>query len=366
MTKKKILAILQLPPPKHGASFVGQQIKDNTLINEQFDIVYIRISTKPKSGRKILSILKPINFLFLLMRVFRIMVLRKFDLIYITPCASGLQFYKDFVICMLAKIFNSNVVYHFHNKGIQTNKFLNTFVKEKYFQNANVILLSELLKHEVESYVSEDRIFYCANGVSYNHKEIPQKRITNDDGKKINILFLSNMMRTKGVFVLLEACSILKDKGYSFHCQFVGPWYEDIEQEFFSEVNRRELGKHVQYLGAKYGVDKENVYKASDVFVFPTYLETFGLVNIEAMSYGLPVISTSEGAIPEVVRDGIEGFVVEKENANELANRLEILLNDRKLLAEMSERAKVRYQENYTEEHFVSKFVETINQVVEK
>ena len=72
-----------------------------------------------------------------------------------------------------------------------------------------------------------------------------------------------------------------------------------------------------------HGKEKENLMVLSDIFVFPSYYEreTFGIVNIEAMSWGLPVITSNEGAISEIVQDGITGFIVNPKSPEEIAAR---------------------------------------------
>jgi glycosyltransferase involved in cell wall biosynthesis len=171
------------------------------------------------------------------------------------------------------------------------------------------------------------------------------------------------MIRTKGVFVLLEACYLLKQKKPNFICQFVGPWYENLENEFFQKVNDYKLSNHVQYLGPKYGSEKDQAFKNAHIFVFPTYSECFPLVTLEAMSYGLPVVSTTEGAIPEIIRNGIDGFTVEKNNPTKLANCLEKLLENEEIYKNMSASARERYQQNYTEAHFAKHFINIINHI---
>ena len=105
---------------------------------------------------------------------------------------------------------------------------------------------------------------------------------------------------------------------------------------------------YVNYIGKKYGIEKESVFYDSDLFVFPTYNETFGLVIVEAMAHGLPVIATDEGAISDIIIDGETGLIVEKRSPYKLAEKMKILLDDPQTAKLIGAKAQVHYKENFT------------------
>jgi glycosyltransferase involved in cell wall biosynthesis len=86
-------------------------------------------------------------------------------------------------------------------------------------------------------------------------------------------------------------------------------------------------------------------YQTSDVFVFPSLAEGFGHVLLEAMASGLPVVSTDRTAARELVREGVDGFLVPPGSAGELASRLELFVRDRTLAAKMGAAARLRAEE---------------------
>src|SRR6478609_9055162 len=100
-TKPKVLLILQLPPPIHGASLTGSYIQNSGIINSDLDCIYIRISTKSITNKGFIWQL--INLLKLYAKVIGELTKNRFSLIYITPCTSGFfPFYKDLGICLIA------------------------------------------------------------------------------------------------------------------------------------------------------------------------------------------------------------------------------------------------------------------------
>ena len=87
-------------------------------------------------------------------------------------------------------------------------------------------------------------------------------------------------------------------------------------------------------------------------FVFPTYKEVFGLVNLEAMQWGLPIISSNEGAIPEVVLNGTTGYIVDPKDYAQIADHVLRLINDDQLRTRMGRAGREAYERSYTIESY--------------
>ncbi|MDR1783879.1 MAG: glycosyltransferase family 4 protein [Dysgonamonadaceae bacterium] len=355
--RKKILFILPLPPPVHGSTVVGQAIRDSKRINAAFDCRFVSSTFSRDMGdlgamsvRKIFTLLKIFCLTLKHLIVFRP------HLCYFAPTARGIGFYKDLPIIFLLKIFRRKIVYHFHNKGVAAaqDRWIDDKLYRFAFRGAKVILLSERLYGDVAKYFSKDDVFICPNGIPDTESENfqqPQPR----NNPVPRLLFLSNLLESKGVFVLLDALKILKDNGYSFVCDFVGAETPEINAARFAEETlRRGLNEIVVYKGKQYGDEKDGSFRQSDIFVFPTFYknETFGLVNLEAMRCKLPVISTNEGGIPDVVKDGETGFVVEKENVAALSDAIAKLIDDCGLRKTMGEKGFQHFINNFTIEKF--------------
>lgn len=227
-----------------------------------------------------------------------------------------------------------------------------------------MILLAETLYKDVEKYVKREDVEICPNGIPESIDYEPEARKEN---VVPHILFLSNLIVSKGVIVLLDALRILKEKGYNFVCDFVGGETAEIDATRFTrEVEQRGLSDVAVYHGRKYGDEKLAYFDKADIFTFPSYYhnETFGLVNLEAMEHKLPVISTNEGGIPDVVKNGINGLIVDAKSgrisADELAERIAQLIDNPVMREKMGEEGYRMFKSHFT----IGKFEHNITNVL--
>jgi glycosyltransferase involved in cell wall biosynthesis len=347
--RRRVLFVLQLPPPQHGASHVGDTIRASTSINAAFDCDFIRISSASIDGSRRTIIGKVAATLRLWHRVWQATRTRAYDLAYITPCATGLPFYKDYLVALIVRRRVPSVIYHFHNKGVAINSCVPRLLKRHFFRGVRVILLSRRLLPDVEAFVTGDRVAILPNGITPLGNPQPAGR---PDSSLVTVLFLSNMIRSKGVFVLLEACRILKESGLRFVCRFAGPWYEIGEDEFFAAVTRLGLEGCVEHLGPRFGTQKVEVMLQSDIFAFPSLDECFPLVILEAMSLGLPVIASEEGGIPDIIEHGLSGLMVARNDPVALAQALTTLIQSPPRRREIGEAGLAVFRARFTDAHF--------------
>lgn len=365
--KKEVLFILHLPPPVHGAAVVNNYIKTSRLINENYNTDYVSLATNTvlaETGKG--SLKKFFKFISILWKVFRKLISKKYDLCYMTLTASGPAFYKDIIVVALLKLFGQRIIYHFHNKGVAAakDKGINNSLYRFAFNNTKSLLLSKYLYPDIKDFVKEENVYYCPCGVPESNAAelIYSKSIR--AGRKLSILYLSNMMIEKGVYVLLEACAILKKRNLPFTCNFVGGWTDITPDEFNNYVEEHHLQNSVFAHGPKYGDDKVKFFQNADVFVFPTYYhyEAFPLVNLEAMQYSLPVISTTEAGIPDEIIDGETGFLIPRKDALMLADKLQFFIGSPEAGVYMGELGRQRFKSKFTLNHFE----ENISKIVSK
>lgn len=102
------------------------------------------------------------------------------------------------------------------------------------------------------------------------------------------------------------------------------------------------------------------------MFVFPTYYynECFPLVLLEAMQHGVACVSTDEGGVPDIIEDGKTGFISKRKDAEDLANKLELIINDRTMCQKFGIAGKERYERLFTLECFERKMLECLKSCI--
>jgi len=160
----------------------------------------------------------------------------------------------------------------------------------------------------------------------------------------------------KGVFEVLESATTVLGMFPAVRYVLAGEWYSPAEaQEAKRYIARYGLEDCVRMVGPVAGERKNQLLASSTVMVFPSHSEGHPLVLLEALSASLPVITTRVGAIPEIISDGKEGFLIDRGDVVALADRTARLVGDPELRARMSFCARRRYERDFTAEHFADR-----------
>jgi colanic acid/amylovoran biosynthesis glycosyltransferase len=168
------------------------------------------------------------------------------------------------------------------------------------------------------------------------------------------LLAVGQLKDKKGLRYLIEACRILRGRGFQFECEIVGdgPLRGSLE----AMIERLALRDHVALLGALPQDTVTAKYGDADVFVLPCVIASDGdrdgipTVILEAMAMGLPVVSTDLSGIPEAVVDGTTGLLVRPEDPTALADALARLLDDSGLRERMGRQGRLRVEEMFDAE----------------
>ncbi len=153
----------------------------------------------------------------------------------------------------------------------------------------------------------------------------------------LRLVSVGSAIPGKGLDILLDAMRQIRDEAVQL--DIVGP--VNAAPSFAARLRSRaaELGLPIRFHGELSDSELQRCMQAADVFVLPSYYEGFGIVFLEGMAQGLPAIGAAAGAVPSLIRDGSNGFLVAPGDAGKLAGCIRTLARDRELLLEMSLRA---------------------------
>ena len=166
-------------------------------------------------------------------------------------------------------------------------------------------------------------------------------------GNQKVLLFVGRLAEKKGVYYAIEAMRNVENAMLVIAGD--GPLREELQRQ--ADKVMRETGKKIVFLGAKTHEELKKIYASADLFVMPSITakdgdkEGFGLVILEAFASGLPIVASRSGGITDIVKDGVNGFLVEEKDAGGMAEQIDRLLKDEEIYNKMQTEAKKSAQQ---------------------
>jgi len=363
--KRKILFLSPIPPPYYGSAMSSKMCLEILENSKNFEIRNIKLNYSEDmedvgkiNKNKIKGFLKVKKEIKKNIKGFNP------DIIYLVPATSNLGLIRDyFFVKEIKKLTKKKILFHIRSRTIKNN--FNMRLYKKMFSGERAIVLGEQLIKDISNYIPRREIFILPNAIKNEVSEKEIKKIIKQRQKKrfFNILFLSNMDKSKGWPKLLQACKILKKQNLKFNCNFVGDFKNEKDKSmFYNFVEKNNLQREINYLGKKTGKEKNKIISESNVLVFPTEykLETFGRVIIEGMMFGLPVIANGIATIPSIIQDNKTGFILKNNSPKEIAEKI-IKLENPFIRENMGLEGRKRFLKNYELKKYEKEFVKILN-----
>jgi glycosyltransferase involved in cell wall biosynthesis len=342
-SKTRIVIIGPTPPPYNGMSVVIGNLLRSDLRNH-FDI--ISLDTADRRGLANVGRLDLFNVVLALkhgLQFLWILVARRPEIIYVCIAQNTLGYLRDCVFMVPALLAGRKVVAHLHGSDFrrfyeQTSFTMKWLIRWTLSRVNKMIVLGSGLTGLFKGIVPDDRMAVIPNGIkpfAYENTN-SQKQ---SDHKHFRILYLGTLMKTKGFMEFLRSIPMILKEVPSSQFMLVGEHcYPGEMQEAYEFIKTNHLSDVIELPAVLVGNNKEAMLLKSDVFVFPPIAaEGQPLVILEAMAAGLPVISTPQGAIPDMVIDGVNGFLVPPGDPAAIAEKVVLLLKDEPLRLRMGE-----------------------------
>lgn len=152
---------------------------------------------------------------------------------------------------------------------------------------------------------------------------------------KGNLTYMATIEPRKGLIHLIKALQILKGKGKNYKLKVIG---KVVDKKYYDNIQKiiYENNLDVVFTGYLEKEEKDKILASTDVFVFPSLLEGYGMVIVEAQVYGLPIVAFNNSSIPYNVKNDINGYTVTTGDENAYAEAIERIVEDRVLRAKLS------------------------------
>ncbi len=354
MPANKFLIIGQLPPPIIGANVMAEMLMSSlNNLGYEADIVQ-RIFSKTQVELGQFSFIKILKVPVMAYRIIRQIKRKKPDIcIYFISVVLS-AFLLDALFIFILRLLGVPYILYCHGKGLKNigkRNYIWHFVAKKTIGGSiGALVLGERLRNDLTPYLDLQKIYVLPNAAK---KEVGGPPKLKDhklkDNETTQIMFLANLKEDKGPLEFLKMAQEVSKRAPHVRFLLAGPKkHEHFYQKLLEVIKRAELDSVVDLPGGLYNKKKTKAFQESDIFVYPTKNDAFGLVIIEAMQHGLPVISSPEGAIPEIIDNGRNGFIVDPNNISQLTDKVLKLVNDKNLRLKMGMEARKKYEEKYT------------------
>ena len=172
--------------------------------------------------------------------------------------------------------------------------------------------------------------------ISFDHTNKPISNWQSSCSKKF--LFVGTVERRKGVDAIIEAVYLLKKKdNIEINVDIVGNiLYDEYYATLIEQIRSYDLTKQIHFRGRVSNSELDHFYSSAYSFLFPTRHEGYGMVLIEAMSYGLPVIAYNNSAIPCFIKNGVNGLLVKNNDIDDLSEKMKRLWTNNALRCQLS------------------------------
>ena len=276
------------------------------------------------------------------------------DLAFLNPSLASRSFFRDglFAKQLIDKEIPFIVFFHGWNYNFEKKidkKYIKFFLNS--FGNAKkIFVLSEYFKNKILEWGYKGEVIVKITTVDsklLNDFTIDKKIKTIHSAKTIKILFLARLVKEKGIYELIDAFTNLHNRYSNIELTIAG---DGEELERIKQIT--EDIENIKIIGHIEGEEKIAYLKNSHIYCLPSYAEGLPISVLEALAFGLPVITTKVGGLADFFQDKKMGYFVKPKEIKELEDKLEILILDRKKIVEIG-----KFNHQYSKEKLLDNIV---------
>ncbi len=369
-----LLILGPTPPPYHGVSVAMQTVYRSDIM-KRFNVILLDTADR----RDISHVENPdiYDVVLFVQQFFKnicLLVRHRPGLFYIPICQTRVGFIRDAFFMIPAFLANCRVVVHLHGGAAFSNLFLQGGTLWRGLMNfvlrrvSRFIVLGEVHRPIFTPWARPECISVVPNGIEESSPADPDySPSAARDRTRFRVVYLSTLCRGKGLFLLLEAMSLIVREHSDTECVIAGQWWgRTTKAEAEELICKLGIQNHVSFVGPMTGPEKSEFLRSGDVFVFPSIypLEGQPLVILEAMREGLPVVASDIGCMAETVEQGVTGFIVPQNDLQAVCDKVLTLIRNPTLRASMGKCSQARFEQHYTSHIFANRLEQALLETV--
>lgn len=359
-----------MPPPYAGPEVASEILLQN-IPQELINIYHIKSNIRDENWKKgKFDLYGLILTQKIILKVIDCLIRKDIEKTYFLLSSSKIGFLRDSVYVLISYLFRKKIILHYRGGNFdgfydKCNPLFKYYIKFILRISDLIIVQAEILKKMFLG-ITETKLKVLYNGLVV--KENKTKKIFNKE--ETVLLFMGHIAFSKGFYELIRVYKRLFKK-HSLKLLFAGTfrfekeksktqraflngkvleYYENHSAEISAEINEficnsEKYNSH--YLGIVSGKEKENAFGGADILILPSYTEGFSFTVLEGLSDGLPVIVSNVGALPEIIKENYNGWIVEAGNEKSIEDKITFAVSNKEGFGAISNNNKQYFRDNF-------------------
>ena len=347
MGRKKVCMIVQDKMVKGGIAAVISGYY-GSILEEKYQMIYVE---SYKDGGKFTKLIKGIQGY---LKFAKVLMFEHPDMVHIHS-SFGPSFYRKLPFIYMASIAKVPIINHIHGADFDEFYFNATEKKQKlisrvYNKCNKLIALSAEWKERLSLIVPSEKIEIIENYSVLNTGAFEERKQRNSNH---TVLFLGELGRRKGCYDIPAVIKKVVKEIPDAHFVLCGTGSEEDETAINEMIVDLGITKNVEFPGWVRSEKKDQTLKRADVFFLPSYNEGMPMSILDAMGYGLPIVSTNVGGIPKIVHNDENGYCCKAGDIDSMAAILTYILADNNLQLKMGQNSINIIKESYSLDHHI-------------
>lgn len=349
--------VLLLGPHRAAVSGVSTHLNllMDSMLAEDYEVVHFQVGSEGRDEGSIGKLLRLAASPFFLAAS---IIFRHVSIVHINTSLNRKAYWRDIVYLFIAKALGARVVYQVHGGELPRRFFagsplLTAFLRRTLRLPDVVVVLAQVELRAYREFVPGQEVVALPNGIDCRpYSGVPT--VLSDPTHPLQLVYIGRIAREKGLYETLQGLRLAHELGVDVRLVIAGTGAEETRLRRYAQALG--IAARVCFVGPVFGHDKVRLLSGADAMVLPSYSEGLPYALLESMAAGVPVIATPVGAIPDVVSDGIHGFLVPPRDGKAIAESLAILAGDREKLSWMSRACRRRVRAAFSIERLAQEF----------